>query len=297
MAFDFSLVPTATLFIMMMALGMELRIEDFVRIADAPAAPLIGIVGQLLLLPMVAFAIAMTIPMASVTALGIILIAACPGGATSNMFSRYANGDVALSISLTAVSSLASPLTVALIIGLGFRFIGDEETRVAPDPWEMIRTLVMATVVPVLLGMSWLRFHESSAMRWRGRLLGTASAILVILVIGLAVNTARIQGDVIGMFARSGLAVILLMAITASSAWFLARALGLTIAQGRTLVLEVGVQNINMALVIALNILEESSYLGPALVYMPLMLVFGGTVILASKYQRKGGAALGSIGE
>jgi predicted Na+-dependent transporter len=105
------------------------------------------------------------------------------------------------------------------------------------------------------------------------------------------------QDDVTGMFARSGLAVTLLMAVTASSAWFVATRLRLTVAQGRTLVLEVGVQNINMALVIALTILEEPSYLGPALVYMPLMLAFGGLVILASKYQGERSPTLGAIRE
>lgn len=182
MTFDITLIPTATLFLMMMALGMELGIPDFVRVVKLPTAPVIGILGQLVLLPAVACLLVTVLPLSAAAAIGLMLVAACPGGATSNMFSRY-------------------------------------------------------------------------------------------------VNTARETGDVAGMFQRSGVAVVLLITLNAAGAWSAARLFHLTSAQGRTLVLEIGMQNVNLALVLALSILKDPGLLGPTLVYLPLMLVFGGVVV------------------
>ena len=107
-------------------------------------------------------------------------------------------------------------------------------------------------------------------------------------------NTARTQGDVVGMFSRSLVAVTLLILLAVGSTWLGAKLLRLQRAQTRTLLLETGIQNVNLALVIALNFLEESSYLGPALVYLPIMLCFAAAVIYTSRTTQEntaGGAA------
>lgn len=279
MTFDFTLIPTATLALMMLALGMELGAGDFARLLQAPRAALLGLGGQLLVLPGTAFIMALTLPLSPTTAIGIILLAACPGGATSNMFSRYARGDIALSIALTAVSSLAAPLTVPLIVGAGLWLLTGTEASIEVSLQEMIVTLLVTTALPVIAGMALLHYAPALARRIRGRLLAAATAVMVLLVIGLAVNTARVQPDVAGMFARSAFAVLLLMTICATMAALAARWAGVPGPQSRTLVLEVGVQNINLALVVAISLLGEPGYLGPTLVYLPFMLLFGGAVV------------------
>jgi BASS family bile acid:Na+ symporter len=265
---------------MMLALGMELRLEDFARLTRMPKAVGIGVAGQLLLLPCAALAVVAVLPVGAVIGVGLVLLAACPGGATSNMFTRYARGNVALSISLTAVSSVIAPVSVPLIVGLGLDRVGASDLGVRVAPWEMFTTLAVTTALPVAVGMSVLRWFPAAAMNLRGKLLGFATGVLVLLLVGLGVNTARAQPDLAGMFARSAFAVLLLMGGCATVALLLSRLVRLGRPEERTLVLEIGVQNINLALVVALNFLGEPKYLGPTLVYLPMMLLLGVAVVV-----------------
>ena len=284
MSIDFSAIPTATLAIMMLALGMELHVEDFRRLLREPRAAVWGVFGQLVLLPCVAFAVAWLMPLALPTAMGVVLLAACPGGATSNMLSRYGRGDVALSISLTAISSFVAPISVPLVVGAGLYAIAAAEAPIAVSVENMITTLIATTALPVIIGMTVLHWFPTIARATRGKLLATATTLLVLLVIGLGVNTARAQPDVIGMFARSSAAVVLLIVTCAGIAAIGARRLGLSRSYERTLVLEVGIQNINLALVVALNVLGEPGYLGPTLVYLPVMLAMGAGVVVWGRF-------------
>ena len=212
--------------------------------------------------------------------MGLILLAACPGGATSNMFTRYARGDVALSISMTAISSIAAPLTVPLIVGLGLGLVVHSDAVIQVSVQEMILTLVVTTALPVLVGMLLLHRLPRLAARIRGKLLAFATLLMILLVIGLAVNTSRVQPDVLGMFMRSSLAVVLLMASCAIVMLLVSKTFRFAPKQTRSLVLEVGIQNINLALVVAINFLDKPQFLGPTLVYLPIMLVFGGLVVM-----------------
>ena len=294
MTIDFSIVPNTTLFLIMLALGMELRVSDFTRLLHYRRAVLLGIAGQLLFLPLAAVLLTQVLPLTSAVAVGLMLIAACPGGASSNMFTRYAKGDVALSISLTAISSMVAPLSVPLIVGVGLYMTLGDTNMIQVSATEMVVTLLSTTAAPVLLGMTALYYAPVISRQLRGKILGVATFILVVLLIGLAVNTARTQGDVVGMFSRSLVAVTLLILLAVGSTWLGAKLLRLQRAQTRTLLLETGIQNVNLALVIALNFLEESSYLGPALVYLPIMLCFAAAVIYTSRTTQEntaGGAA------
>ena len=279
MNFDFSVIPSATLAMMMLALGMELSIDDFHRLLSKPRAAFLGVVGQLVILPCVAFGLVLSLPFAMTTSVGLVLLAACPGGATSNMFSRYAGGDVALSISLTAVSSICAPITVPLIVSLGLSLIAGTGSAIHVSMFEMVVTLISTTAAPVIIGMIIFHRYPVAAAKFRGKLLGCATVILVLLVIGLFVNTARIQQDVMGMFFRSATAVALLITICTLFTTLGCRWIALSSSQSRTLVLEVGIQNINLALVVALNFLKEPDYLGPTIVFLPFMFLLGGTVI------------------
>jgi bile acid:Na+ symporter, BASS family len=279
MSFDFSVIPAMTLATMMLALGMELRIADFRRVLRQPRAAVLGVFGQMVLLPCVALAMALLLPFALATAVGILLLSACPGGATSNMFARYARGDLALSISLTAISSVLAPISVPLIVGLGLALIAGTQAPIRVSVPEMVATLMLTTAVPVGIGMTLLRWFPAAAEQGRGKLLAVATAALILLIVGLAVNTARAQPDVLGLFARSSVAVGILIVVCAMIIATSSRWLGLPRREQRTLVLEVGIQNVNLALVIALSFLEEPDYLGPTLVYLPFMLLMGAAII------------------
>lgn len=281
----FLVVPTLTLFCMMLALGLELAPRDFAALRRRPRALAAGLAGQLLAVPLVAFALVLALPLVPVTAVGLILLAACPGGATSNMFSRYAGGDVALSISLTATTSLLAPLSVPLLVGLGSALLLGSESPIDLSGPDAVATLATTTVLPVALGMAGRRRWPHAAERCRGPLLAASALVLVLLLVGLAVNTIRIQEDLAGMLARSLLAAFLLLALAGGLAALGGLALRLGAARTRTLVLEVGTQNVNLALVVALTLLGEPALLGPTLVYLPLMLLFAAGVILFSRRQ------------
>jgi BASS family bile acid:Na+ symporter len=273
-----SWIPSATLFVMMAALGMTLRRDDFARLGREPRAVLFGLIGQLLLLPLVAFGLATALPLSETLAVGLVLIASCPGGVTSNLLSYAARGNVALSISLTAASSLVSFLTVPFLLGLAFEAFGGAGA-VALSVREMVATLFGATVVPVLLGMGLLRWRPALAGRLRGPLVGVSGTVLLLLIVGLGASLWSSGTDIEGLVARGAPAVALLISIAMTIGWLGGRALGLDAATNRTLSIEIGMQNFALAMAVSMTFLEEPLYLGAALLYLPLMLLFSGFIV------------------
>jgi len=275
-----SWIPTATLFAMMLALGMTLRPVDFRRIATAPTAVLLGMLGQLVLLPVAAFAIARWLELSPTLAIGLVLIAACPGGVVSNALAQLARGDLALSITLTSLSSLVSFLSVPFVISLALDAFGGEERRVALSFLEMGATLFGTTVLPVGIGMAFLRWRPAGAERLHRPLLHVSTGVLMLMIFALFVSLWRSSGDLsMAQLVRDGTpAVVALIATTMAAGAIGARILGLGGAIARTLTLEIGVQNINLALVVA-SLLGELRYAGAAIVYLPVMFGFASGVI------------------
>lgn len=281
-----SWIPTGTLFAMMLALGMTLRLDDFRRLATAPVAIAIGLLGQLVWLPLVAFALAHLFPLSKTQAVGLVLIAACPGGVVSNVITRLARGDVALSISLTAASSIVCFVTVPVIVGLAMRSFGvAEQAAFSLTFADMASPLFSTTALPVLLGMALLRWWPALAARVQRPLLGVSTVVLMLLVVGLGVGMAQSAGELaLGqLFAQTTPAVVALIAITMGGGLFAARLAGLDGARTRTLALEIGLQNFNLALVVSMSLLGEQRYAGPALVYLPAMFLFSGAVVAAAR--------------
>lgn len=281
-----SWIPTGTLFAMMLALGMTLRLDDFRRLATAPVAIAIGLLGQLVWLPLVAFALAHLFPLSKTQAVGLVLIAACPGGVVSNVITRLARGDVALSISLTAASSIVCFVTVPVIVGLAMRSFGvAEQAAFSLTFADMASPLFSTTALPVLLGMALLRWWPALAARVQRPLLGVSTVVLMLLVVGLGVGMAQSAGELaLGqLFVQTTPAVVALIAITMGGGLFAARLAGLDGARTRTLALEIGLQNFNLALVVSMSLLGEQRYAGPALVYLPAMFLFSGAVVAAAR--------------
>jgi len=294
MSFDFTLVPTTTLFAMMLAMGMTLRGEDFARVVGAPRPVGFGLLCQMVLLPGTAFAIAWLLSLPGEVAIGLILVAACPGGVTSNALAHYARGDTALSVSLTALSSGFAWLTVPLVVGLGLATFGAPGAAIALSPTEAVATLFSTTALPVALGMLCLHFRPKLARRLSRPLLLVSTVLLMMLVAGLGFSLARSEHGVAGLLGRALPAVLLLLGTMTVLGYVGAKLLGLAEAGRRTVLVEVGIQNFNMAMVLALNVLHAPRYLGPALVYLPVMLVFALLLIMATRRGR--GAEVPSAG-
>lgn len=278
-------IPTLTLFVMMLSLGMTLRLEDFRRIASKPAAVTVGILGQLVLLPLVALPLALLLAPSPTQAIGLVLIAACPGGVISNVLSKLARGDVALSITLTAVSSVVCFATIPFVVGIALRAVGGDSTEVVLGFGEMAVSLFGTTALPVLLGMLLLTSRPALAARLHGPLLTGSTVVLLLLVLALVVRVASSAEDLslADLVRGSLLPVVALVAITMGCGVLAARALHLDAATSRTLALEIGVQNFNLALVVAMTLLGEQRYAGPALIYLPVMLLAGGLVVASGR--------------
>ncbi|MDD9942203.1 MAG: bile acid:sodium symporter [Myxococcales bacterium] len=289
----FSVIPTATLFAMMVAMGMTLRLDDFRRLALQPTPIGFGLLGQLVMLPLAAFAIAALLALPQNHAVGLVLIAACPGGITSNALAHYARGDTALSISLTALSSLVSFVTVPFVVSLGIRLSEQASSVVELPHTEMVLKLLLTTALPVFLGMAALHYGPGLVARLQRPLLLSATGVLILLVVGLGVSVSSRKEDIAGLW-RTVPAVVLLIGSMMGVGMLGARALRLNAAQGRTIAIELGIQNFNLALVVAVSVLDRPRYVGPALVYMPVMLLFAGGLIAAVRRAGPVAAAVSS---
>jgi len=277
------------LFIIMFSLGLGLRPADFRRVVAQPRDFLLGIVSQLVLLPLVAFAIALTWAPAPALAVGLMIIAAAPGGVTSNLLTRYAGGDVALSVTLTAVTSLAAIVTVPVVVVLALgHFVG---AGAAPDiSMAGIAVRMFAIVaVPVALGM-WVRaVRPSLAQRWEGAI-GLLSAVLFAIVVAAALWVEL--DNIPAYFAAAGVAALALNVTMMAVAFWGPMLLGCARPQRIALSLECGLQNGTLAIVVVTTLGLEPAYAMPAAIYSLLMFLTGlGFVAMVRRGRGREGAA------
>lgn len=261
-------LPLALAFIMF-SLGLELTGGDFKRVFVRPKAFMLGACGQLIVLPVVAFLIVSLLPLAPEIAMGVMLVAAVPGGVTSNLLTRYAGGDTALSISLTALISLVSMVTVPVVVFLALRHFGGMElTRVS----VVTTALAMFGMVAVPVGSGVLvRARASSfAQAVQAPARYFSGALLVVVV-----ATAFIGADDAwrGYFAQAGLATIVLNVSMMALAYGGAALAGLERPQRIALSLECGLQSVTMAVVLVVLLGLPTVYAIPAAVYGMIMLV------------------------
>lgn len=261
------LLPLA-LFAIMLTLGLGLSLADFRRIAAQPRDVLVGLVSQIVILPAVAFAVASAWAPAPALAVGLMIIAAAPGGVTSNLLTRYAGGDVALSVTLTAVTSLAAMVTVPIVVVLALgHFVGAgaaAEMSVAGIALRMVGIVV----VPVVLGMALRAARPALAARWLPAA-EFASGVLFALVVAAAIWAER--QNIATYFAAAGLAALALnLAMMAVAFWGTAL-LGCARPQRTALCLECGLQNGTLAIAVVAALGLDAAYAVPAAIYSLLM--------------------------
>jgi BASS family bile acid:Na+ symporter len=262
------LMPLA-LGVVMLGLGLGLSLADFRRVFAMPRAVLVGLGVQMILLPAVALAIAHGFGLAPELAVGLMLLAASPGGATANIYSHLARGDVALNITLTATNSVLCLLTLPLIVNFAlFHFMGADQY--VPPPVRKVVEVALIIVAPVALGM----LLRALAPRVSERLAGPVkvfSVAVVVLVIGLALagEWARLPG----YFAAVGLACLVFNLASMGAGYFVPRALKLGPRQAIAIAMEIGIHNGTLAIFIALNVLGSSTMSVPAAIYSIIMFV------------------------
>lgn len=269
------LLPLALAFIML-ALGVGLTPADFRRIFTKPKALLVGAVLQYVSLPLLAIAIVAFLPAPAVLKVGIVLLAACPGGTTSNLLTHMARGDVALSISLTALTSLTSMITVPVVLMIALAlFMGPEAPSVGLVTTGLV--IFLLTVVPVGIGMAIRQFTPKIAdvLDRHSRLLSGVVFTAVVLATLIAD-----RDELASRFAEAGFIALSLNVAAMAVAFVVGSLVMLKIKQRIALTLECGLQNATLAIVVAVGMLGDVAYAVPAAIYGILMFVTAGAFIL-----------------
>ena len=256
-------LPLALAFIMF-ALGLGLTLSDFARVARQPKDFFVGAVSQIVLLPLVGFTLVTLWPVSPEIALGVMIIAAAPGGVTSNLLTAFGRGDVALSISLTAVISLLSVLTIPLIVGFSYgHFFGEA----APGDVSVARIAVsvfLIVTVPVLIGLAVRHYAKSFAERFEPAS-RKISALLFALVLLGAIFQER--DNIVDFYAEAGLITLTLNVVMLGLAWLLGSLFGSGLPQRITISIECGLQNGTLAIVVATLLFGGGTVVVPAATY------------------------------
>jgi len=280
-------LPLGLAFIMF-TLGVGLTPADFARVGQRPLAFFIGALNQSILLPLVTFICVLAFGIRAEMAVGFMILAACPGGVTSNVISKLAKGDVALSVSLTAVISLASVVTVPLILGLSMGyFMGDAAPAI--DITKTAVTMFVLTVVPVTLGLGARAMAPAAMTRAEPKLSAVATILFAVIVLAaLAANWALFVENIVVI----GPALLVLLAALTTIGFVVPRLLGRSVTEAKTISVETGVQNSTLGIAVAAIIVGGeggfTAYALPSAVYGILMYLIILPVVL--KYRRIGTA-------
>ena len=261
------ILPIVLAFIMF-ALGLGLTFDDFARVATHPRDFIVGALSQIVLLPVVAFALVSVWPLQPELALGVMIIAAAPGGVTSNILTAFARGDVALSISLTAVVSLLSVVTIPIIVVFSFSHLmgGDAGTNVS-----IARTAIsvfLIVTIPVLLGLAVRHFAAGLSIRFEPHA-RKISAVLFVLVLVGAIYQER--NDIVEYFAQAGLITLVLNVVMMGLAYLLARIFASGSRQRVAIAIECGLQNGTLAIAVATVLFGGGLATVPAATYSLIM--------------------------
>ena len=274
-------LPLALAFIML-ALGLGLTFDDFARVVRRPRDFAVGAVSQIVVLPAVAFALASIWPMAPELALGLMIIAAAPGGVTSNILTAFARGDVALSISLTAVISLLSVITIPIIVVFAYgQFIGEQTGRDISVAGTAV-SVFLIVAVPVLIGLLVSRFAEGFALRFEPAA-RKISAVLFVLVLAGAIYDQR--ANIVPYFAQAGLVTLVLNLLMMAIAYLLARMFATGPTQRIAIAIECGLQNGTLAIAVAVLLFGGGLATVPAATYSLIMFA---TALIYIALRRRG---------
>jgi len=260
--------------IIMLGLGLSLTVDDFRRVLTQPRAVAVALVVQVILLPLVAFALCYAFVLTPEFAVGLMLLAASPGGTSANLFSHLARGDVALNITLTAVNSLLAIITLPLMINLALlHFIG--EGKSVPLQFGKVAQVVAIVIVPVLLGMLLRNRRPRLAIRFE-QPVKIFSMVFLLAIVGLVMVSG--WKAITAHLPSVGGAMLSFNLLSLTIGYQLAKLAGLGRAQATAIGMEIGVHNSALAIALALSplLLNSPTMAIPATLYSPIMMVTAG---------------------
>ena len=257
--------------LIMLGLGLSLTIQDFIRVVKIPKNFLVGFISQLVLLPVVALSLALLLNLSAELAVGLMLIACAPGGVTSNVITKFADGDVALSISLTAVVSLISIISVPFIMFTSMDFFEIGIVKEISMTGIALKMFFVVTV-PVIIGMI-IKHFATNFVDKKAALIQKISVILFLLV--FAAIYIEEWDNIISYFAKAGLAALLLNVSMMIIGFYIAKYFTSGVAQQRCISIECGLQNGTLALFVGTQIFGENitTFIIPTAAYALIMMI------------------------
>ena len=263
-------IAPIALALIMLGLGLGLTFSDFTRILKDPKVFFVGIVSQILLLPVVAYTLITLINVPIEIALGVMIIASAPGGVTSNVMTKFANGDVALSISLTAICSLISIISVPIIIFNSALYLGISNLTENITVTSIAIKMAIIVTIPVLIGMVIRNFAENFIFK-NLKLIEKLTGILFLIVFTAIWIEER--GNIINYIKQAGTIVMLLNVSMMFLAYIIAKFFTSNIQQRKTIALECGLQNGTLAVFVATQLFSDISYIVPTAAYALIMYI------------------------
>ena len=264
-------IAPLVLALIMLGLGLGLSIKDFKRVLSNPKDFFVGFFSQMIILPIIAFGVALILNLSPPIAVGLMIIASAPGGVTSNVLTKFANGDVALSISLTAVTSLVSIISVPFIVINSANFLG---VTISKEISMIGIAVKMALVVsiPVLIGMI-IRFFAENFIISKINIINKLTGLLFVIVF-LAIWVEE-KNNILNYITQAGIAVLILNVLMMILAYFIAKIFIPGVAQQKCIALECGLQNGTLAVFVATLIFDDIAYVIPTGAYALLMYITG----------------------
>ena len=258
--------------LIMLGLGMSLTIQDFIRVIKIPKDFLIGFICQLILLPIVAFLLIKLLNTPSELAIGVMLIAAAPGGVTSNVLTKFAKGDVALSICLTAIISLISVISVPLIVFNSIDFFRIENVSKDISMMGIALKMFFVVTVPVIIGMIIKHFAKNFVVNKALIIQRISVALFVLVFIAIYIEE---WNNIVNFIARAGLVAATLNITMMILGFYVAKFFTSGVAQQRCITLECGLQNGTLAAFVGTQIFDGSSmvFVVPAAAYALIMMI------------------------
>ncbi len=271
-----TIILAASLFIIMLGMGLSLVIADFKRILIYPKAILVGLTNQLIILPLIGFAIASLFPLKPEIAVGIMILAACPGGATSNLISHLAKGDIALSVTLTAFSSLITIITIPFIVNFSLLYFLSEDQAIQLNVIETIIQILVIIIIPIAIGMLIRKYNESFALKMAKPVKIASALVLALVIVGILIKE---NDNFISYFQEAGLVALLLNILTMTIGYYSAKLFRVHHRGAISISIESGIQNGTLAISIAIALLHNTSFAIAPAVYSLLMFFTGGLAI------------------
>ena len=254
----------------MIGLGLELTPKDFTRVTKQPKAVLIALFCQLVILVSIAFIICKVLALPPLLAVGLMLLAASPGGSTANLFSYLFKGDIALNITLTAINSVIAAFTLPLIVNFAIQHFMNDGQEISLQFSKILQVFAII-IIPVGIGMLIRHYAPHFTEKLNKPLRIFAVSFLILIIIG-AITKERHQ--ILEYLAQVGLATVLFCLCSLLIGYFVPPLLGINSAQARACAFEIGIHNSTLAMTIALTVMASSTVAMPAAVYSIFMYVF-----------------------